>query len=319
MPEVSVIMPAYNVEPYIGASIDSILKQKHEDFELLVVDDGSTDGTAQAVGDIAAKDARVKLIRQPNGGVSAARNTGLSHAIGAYIAFLDGDDFWSEEFLSRCVERIERLEMPAFCYARTKEVFLDGRTSVLGGEVPGCGTLKDFFYPKTGEIRLSFHISGLFIPKDIIERHAIRFPAGIKQGEDTAFFYQLLGVAGAVPVDEVLTTYMRREESATTKAYDPADWAGAVEMYGRIEDFLREHAAEADFAAYKTMRGYHAYRFIRRTMKAGFLREADAYRKKFHDYIADFSQGPYGKWGDRQKAKLLLSDSPLAVKVASIL
>ena len=90
MPKVSVIMPTYNRAEFIGAAIDSVLGQTYPDLELIVVDDGSTDDTAAIVA--ARQDARLRYIQQANAGETAARNTGIAHATGALIGFLDSDD-----------------------------------------------------------------------------------------------------------------------------------------------------------------------------------------------------------------------------------
>ena len=95
MAAVSVIMPAYNVAPYVGAAIGSVLDQTFTDLELIVIDDGSTDATFEIAAACAARDPRVRLLRKPNGGISSARNHGLRAASGAFIAILDSDDLWS--------------------------------------------------------------------------------------------------------------------------------------------------------------------------------------------------------------------------------
>ncbi|MGQ7339300.1 glycosyltransferase family 2 protein [Streptococcus suis] len=93
----SVIIPAYNVADYLEECVYSVLNQTYEEFEILLVDDGSTDGKTSNICDkLAAKDDRVKVFHQSNGGLSAARNTGIKNASGDYILFLDGDDFWTD-------------------------------------------------------------------------------------------------------------------------------------------------------------------------------------------------------------------------------
>ena len=92
VPLISVIVPVYNVAPYLRDCLDSVLRQKFGDFELICVDDGSTDGSSVILGEYAEKDMRVHIVRRANGGLSAARNSGLEVAVGEYVYFLDGDD-----------------------------------------------------------------------------------------------------------------------------------------------------------------------------------------------------------------------------------
>ena len=91
---ISVIMPAYNAEKYIAASIESVLAQTYSDWELVVVDDGSTDSTATIVKEFVKRDQRIKYVFQENGRLGKARNTGIRNASGSLIAFLDSDDLW---------------------------------------------------------------------------------------------------------------------------------------------------------------------------------------------------------------------------------
>jgi glycosyltransferase involved in cell wall biosynthesis len=106
MPTVSVIMPAYNVAPYIGASIASVLAQTYTRFELVVMDDGSTDETCRIAGEWAARDPRIRLLRKENGGISTARNHALAAASGDLFALLDSDDLWEPEFLEAQVDML---------------------------------------------------------------------------------------------------------------------------------------------------------------------------------------------------------------------
>ena len=89
----SVIIPIYCVEQYLRTCVDSVLSQTFLDFEVILVDDGSPDGCPRLCDEYAKKDARVRVIHKANGGLSDARNIGLSHASGEYILFLDGDDY----------------------------------------------------------------------------------------------------------------------------------------------------------------------------------------------------------------------------------
>ena len=125
-PALSVITPVYNLEPYVGGCIESVLGQTLRDLELIVVDDGSTDNTGAVVAGYAARDPRVRGFRGPNRGVSHARNVAMRHAHGRYFAFLDGDDEWEPSFAMTLVRLLER--QPEFAVAR-------GNAWNLGGGV----------------------------------------------------------------------------------------------------------------------------------------------------------------------------------------
>lgn len=105
-PTVSVVMPAYNVAPFIGAAIRSVLDQRFTDFELIIIDDGSTDDTLRVV-DPFLRDPRVLVVPQKNRGLAGARNTGILEARGRYVALLDSDDTWRPEKLARHVAHLE--------------------------------------------------------------------------------------------------------------------------------------------------------------------------------------------------------------------
>ena len=90
---ISVIMPVYKVEKYLAQSIESVLDQDHKNLELILIDDGSPDGSGQICDEYAAKDSRVRVIHQENGGAAAAKNAGLRAAVGTYLSFVDSDDY----------------------------------------------------------------------------------------------------------------------------------------------------------------------------------------------------------------------------------
>ena len=107
-PAISVIVPVYNVELYLHECIDSILSQTFTDFELILVDDGSPDNCGAICDEYAAKDSRIVVIHQENGGLSAARNAGMDIAQGEYIAFVDSDDYIAPEFLNHLYLLIQK-------------------------------------------------------------------------------------------------------------------------------------------------------------------------------------------------------------------
>ena len=115
--KISIIVPIYKVENYIGQCIESILAQTYEDIELILVDDGSPDNCGKICDTYAEGDSRIKVIHKENGGLSDARNVGVANASGEYIIFLDGDDYWIEpRFLENLSLRIEKNHPDVLCF-----------------------------------------------------------------------------------------------------------------------------------------------------------------------------------------------------------
>lgn len=143
-PKVSVIIPAYNVESYILDTLRSLFSQSFKDFEALIVDDGSTDRTHEIVQDFIRQDARFKLLHKPNGGLSSARNFGINHAIGDYIALLDGDDLYLPNKLKTHVEILDSNPSVGVVYSASQALREDGKPTwmLLSGKPLYRQTLK---------------------------------------------------------------------------------------------------------------------------------------------------------------------------------
>jgi glycosyltransferase involved in cell wall biosynthesis len=130
-PKVSVIVPAYNVRDYIEEALISLKQQSFKAFEVLVVDDGSTDGTAEIVRRFCDRDSRFKLLQKPNGGLSSARNHGMCHAIADYIALLDADDRYEPEKLAAHIEILEQHDNVGVVYSASKAIRDDGDSTFM--------------------------------------------------------------------------------------------------------------------------------------------------------------------------------------------
>ena len=109
-PLVSIIVPVYNVKPYLNRCVDSLLGQSYQNMELLLVDDGSTDGSETLCDEYAAQDARVRVLHKKNGGLSDARNAGVDAAAGEYLSFVDGDDWVSPYYIENLYRALEQAQ-----------------------------------------------------------------------------------------------------------------------------------------------------------------------------------------------------------------
>jgi glycosyltransferase involved in cell wall biosynthesis len=134
----SVIIPTYNRAPFVTEAVESVLRQSVPAYEIIVVDDGSTDNTREA---LESYNGRIRCHRQENRGVSAARNVGIHQAAGEWIAFLDSDDLWKEEYLSTQRKNIHEVPHAVAHVTNAVTVFADGKRSDHFGEI---GLLKRF-------------------------------------------------------------------------------------------------------------------------------------------------------------------------------
>lgn len=181
---VSVIVPLYNKARYVGRALDSILAQADPEFEIVVVNDGSTDGSEDVVRRRA--DPRIRLVSQENAGVSAARNRGIAEARGELVAFLDADDEWLPGHLAT-IGRLAKDYPGCGVYASAyRAVGPDGREAALAfAGVPGHpweGVLQNYF--RAALTCDPVWTSAASVPKRVFETCG-RFPVGFKTGEDT--------------------------------------------------------------------------------------------------------------------------------------
>jgi len=190
---ISVIIPLYNKENYIKRAINSVLNQTYQNFEIIIVNDGSTDSSLEKVKEI--KDLRIKIINQKNQGVSAARNRGIKEAKFNYVAFLDADDEWERDYLKTIVNLIKKY--PECKVFATNYKIVDSNGYVKYPRINGLP--KDF---KEGIIDCEkyFEIASksdpiLWTSAICVEKNAINaiggFPLGVKLGEDLLVWAKL--------------------------------------------------------------------------------------------------------------------------------
>ena len=181
MPRISVIIPVYNVAEYLGGAIESILNQEYCDTEILLVDDGSTDGSDKICDDYAARHDNIRVIHKPNGGVSSARNLGLDNARGEWIALLDADDKLSPETFALCEPYLDDYDIIRFSIT---DIFANGKTRRR--KLRKARSKEEALRHVIGH-RTTIGIGGTIYRREIIERHAIRFDTTLRYAEDWKF------------------------------------------------------------------------------------------------------------------------------------
>lgn len=164
MPTFSLIVPVYKIEKYLPKCIDSVLAQKNQDFELLLIDDGSPDGCGKIIDDYAVRYPKlISAVHQPNGGAGAARNRGIALSKGEYLLFVDGDDYLDDNLLSDLWTEIQKTHCDLYLFGAHVE--RDGKKigelheSIPCGEVCSAKTQPDLFFGVMAPWNRAYHRS----------------------------------------------------------------------------------------------------------------------------------------------------------------
>jgi glycosyltransferase involved in cell wall biosynthesis len=235
---VSVILPTYNRERLVLEAVASVLEQTLADFELLVVDDGSTDGTEKAIRDRFGADPRMVYLRKRNGGTATARNHGLERARGDFVAFLDSDDRFLPEYLAeqvRCLRAHPEATL-SVCDARYEGAW--------GRDAPTMFQDRQFKPPRSMQAMLE---GAWAIPSCMTFRgeaiRPLRFQPSYRYSEDTEFLFRFFAAGNASVLNAAVLTVYRKHDGSNGQA-QKIDQADRMQ-----EDMLRMMEAYASYAA----------------------------------------------------------------------
>ena len=182
----TVIIPLYNKEPYIKRALETVLNQTYDNFEIIIIDDGSTDEGVRIVSSI--HDTRIKVFSQMNSGVSAARNRGALLAKNQYLAFLDADDTWEPNFLQEISNLIDEFPYAGIYATNNKFIYPSGKvmlesfSDLFNGN--NIGIIEDYFGLFAKIQKSPFSNSNLCIPKKIYDEFG-GYKEGVKLTEDS--------------------------------------------------------------------------------------------------------------------------------------
>lgn len=209
LPKISVVIPLYNKEKYLYRAVESVLSQGTAVHEVLVVDDGSTDNGAAQLASLG--DVRVHLIRQPNGGVSTARNAGIQVASGEYVAFLDADDTWLPGFVDELLVLMQ--QFPEACLYATSysRVWPDGarQDAHFPGALDTTARKQRVADPFLAWSRSAFASisSAACVRLEVLHGRDISFPLGESRGEDQDVLFRLMEAGEMAYSPKVLMEY----------------------------------------------------------------------------------------------------------------
>ena len=260
---VSVIVPVYNVEKYLDKCIQSILNQSFTDFELLLIDDGSTDQSGSICDAYALQDERVRVFHKKNRGVSFARNLGLDNAKCEWITFVDSDDWLKPDYL---------MDLYAYANENVDLVIAYSATVLLSGDIVtkeyGKGWVSDDnfsdLFSKYEMCRNTTCWAKLY-KTSCIKNNKIRFNENMSMGEDTVFLYNCLVHSSLIYVSNCVDYFYRDVSDSLSKRIFPSEIEGYKQMDNvisqiftkkRIDDIIAEHKL-------KTLKAYYVWRVLK--------------------------------------------------------
>lgn len=215
-PTLTVVVPVYNVAPFLRDCMDSLLAQGFESFEILLVDDGSTDGSGEICDAYAAKDSRVRVIHKENGGVSSARNLALKHAQGDWITFVDSDDELFPDGLRELVGGIsDEVDLVMLGILKSSEWEKGASLPHGEGRILSREEVMFSMFTGTDTCYQGYSVAKLY-RRNLIEEHHLAFDPGIAIKEDTLFIVQYLCLSDkkVYVSDTPVYYYIIRESSA---------------------------------------------------------------------------------------------------------
>ena len=299
MTKVSVIIAAYNAAAYVGKALDSVLAQTEKSFEAIVVDDASTDATAEIVRSLAAKDNRIRLIElTENRGNSFARNTAIAAARGEWLAILDADDWYAPERLEALVAMAE---------AQNADVVADNQYFVMNDEADPWRTLLRSLSGKpllvdiitflrrsrAGQYRY-LNVLKPVIRRSFLEDHAIVYDEGLRRGSDFGFLLTCLAKSRFLALCQRPMYYYRNHAASLTGTYSTADH---VEKWRKNKEYVRlfQAADEAPIRRMLDARSRSIMRYVLYRELRDFMQKNE-WSTAFRHILQHVDTTPYFVW-----------------------
>ena len=256
-PEVSIIVPVYNAEKFIRRCMDSILAQSFENFEVLLIDDGSTDGTAAVCDEYAAKDSRVRIFHKENGGVASARQVGLQNAVGEYSIHADGDDWVDADMLEMMLSAIKQGDNDV--------LITDFRLETPGGSV--WSVQKPVSLNPLGVMHeilmgnLHGSLCNKLVRHSLYRKYGIGFIDGLNHCEDVMVLVRLLAHPVRIAyLHRAFYHYNHLNASSITRNYTPATFCMRQKFIGYLEEYVpAELKQDVSVAAFRVKAEAFAY------------------------------------------------------------
>ena len=259
----SIIIPVYKVEKYLKQCIDSILAQTYEDFELILIDDGSPDNCPEICDEYALKDARIKAIHQKNSGAIAARKEGLKHASGEYICFVDSDDYIDKHYLETFASIIQTYNtdvsiIDCMRFNDSAETLLQNYADegLYVGEKLNDIKKELIYSSKMKNMNLgviTFAHWNKCYKKDLIKKHFNDLPEDIILGEDMAITMPLIFNSESIYISKYVGYYYRDNPTSLVNSFRKDDFKNGKLLIKYLDEKMPSHYKQISFyLAYRT-------------------------------------------------------------------
>ena len=305
-PIISVIVPIYNVEPYLRECLDSIIDQTYKHLEIILVDDGSSDRCGDICDEYATKDPRIRVVHQENSGLSAARNAGLDIAKGDYIVFIDSDDWVAKNICETVLSVAEGQQADLVCFGFEK-ILPSGRTQkwveTSSGEIKKAEAIRQVIM---GEGTIRTMSCNKFYSRKLFD--GIRFPVG-RVHEDTAIIPKIMHRANKIYViDRVLYYFRQHEGSITTRFLRPKNMMDRLFVYNDQLEFAESYYPElVDYILSRNLKDM----LIAREVLKGEPEYAD-FNKQFCEFVQRYKPRFKAIVGNNRLTQLYYYCRPLA-------
>lgn len=244
MIKISVVMPVYNKEMYLDKTLQCILNQSYKNFEVIIVNDGSTDNTKKICDEYAKKDSRISVYHIENGGVSNARNTGLKYVTGEYIQFIDADDCINEDVFKTYIEILEKDRYDIIFTSYNKVDHEDKILKVVDLEYRGLKYKKDIlenFVKNQVDTGYYGCVSNKLIKFEIINKNSISFDKKIVLAEDLDFYIDIYRYSNKYYFSELKSfNYLQDAENSSKLVYFDLDYYIQLLIILKIKKFIND-------------------------------------------------------------------------------
>lgn len=242
--DISILMPVYNGEKYIEKTVNSVINQSFKNWELIIVNDGSTDNSHVICESLKEKDSRIKVIHKENTGVSNTRNILLDNAKGKYIGFVDCDDYIDKHMFEILINKVEEYN---------SDLVICGIEELKMKDNIILSSIKRVYYPadymkigdmknrilEFGDTQLLNSLCNKLYKRELINDNKIKFDETIENGEDFIFNLEYIKYTKVLSFcNEALYSYIRRDNNSITHKYVEDMYFKGVDIHNKLEAFL---------------------------------------------------------------------------------